>query len=250
MKIVHYLLSTLYTIYFGMILIIFHVLQVIAFHLFGYKAQQKVVHVLNFFITKGWLLTGTTVKFTNPHDLPTNRPIVFVANHQSMFDIPPIIYHLRKHTPIFVSKIELAKGIPSISYNLRKSGAALIDRKDGKQAIMEIARLAKFIQANNYAATIFPEGTRSRNGQMKPFAAGGIATLLKRAPDALVVPIAINGTGKFTPSGKLFPLNAFSKIEFAVLTPIEPKGVPIEEITQKSQEAIQHYFDTHKTYTY
>ena len=39
----------------------------------------------------------------------------------------PIIWFMRRHTPIFVSKIELAHGIPGVSYNLRKSGAALID---------------------------------------------------------------------------------------------------------------------------
>ncbi len=249
-KISDYLLSTIYTLYFGMILIIFHVLQVIAFNIFGHKAQQKVVHFLNFFITKGWLLTGTTVHFNDNPAIPSHRPVLFLANHQSMFDIPPIIWHLRRHTPIFVSKIELSKGIPSISYNLRKSGAALINRKDSKQAIMEIARLGKFIQENNYAATIFPEGTRSRHGQMKPFAVGGIATLLKRAPDAIVVPIAINGTGKFTPSGKLFPLTSFSRIEFNVLDPIEPKGIPAEDLTRMAQEAIQDYFNKHENPSY
>jgi 1-acyl-sn-glycerol-3-phosphate acyltransferase len=249
-KISDYLLSTVYSLYFGMILIIFHVVQIIAFNIFGHKTQQKVVHILNFFITKGWLLTGTTVRFNQNHAIPENRPVLFLANHQSMFDIPPIIWHLRKYTPIFVSKIELAKGIPSISYNLRKSGAALINRQDSKQAIMEIARLGKFIQENNYAATIFPEGTRSRNGQMKPFAVGGIATLLKRAPDAIVVPIAINGTGRFTPSGKLFPLTSFSKIEFNVLEPIEPKGLPAEDLTRMVQESIQRYFDQHEAPSY
>lgn len=249
-KISDYLLSTIYSLYFGMILIIFHLLQIIAFNIFGHKAQQKVVHLLNFFITKGWLLTGTVVRFNHNPNIPDNRPILFLANHQSMFDIPPIIWHLRKYTPIFVSKIELSKGIPSISYNLRKSGAALINRKDSKQAIMEIARLGKFIQENNYAATIFPEGTRSRNGQMKPFAVGGIATLLKRAPDAIVVPIAINGTGKFTPSGKLFPLSSFTKIEFNVLAPIEPKGVPVEDLTNMAQQAIQDHFDHHERPSY
>ena len=99
-----------------------------------------------------------------------------------MFDISPIIWFLRRHTPTFVSKVELAHGIPGVSYNLRKSGAALIDRKDPKQAIVEIARLGKLIQQENLSAVIFPEGTRSASGQMRPFVTGGVATLLKRAP--------------------------------------------------------------------
>jgi 1-acyl-sn-glycerol-3-phosphate acyltransferase len=238
-KMIDYILSLVYLVYFGLLLVVFHVFQLIAFTIFGRNAQQKVVFVLNFFITYGWYITGTTVKFTQMFELPTGRSIIFVTNHQSTFDIPAIYWFLRKHQPIFVSKIELAKGIPSISYNLRKSKAALIDRKDGKQAVNEILRLSKYIGENNYSAVIFPEGTRSRTGEMKPFAAGGINALLKKAPNALVVPIAIKGNNKFDPKGGLFPLVSFSKLSWTVLEPIEPKGKTGEEIANLAHEAIR-----------
>ncbi|WP_266368363.1 lysophospholipid acyltransferase family protein [Tellurirhabdus rosea] len=237
-KIFDYLLSAVYLLYFGLILVIFHLGQVVAYNVFGRKAQKTVVDWLNASITFGWLLTGSTVRFRNRHHLPTDRPIIFVANHQSMFDIPPIIWFLRRHWPTFVSKIELAKGIPSISYNLRKSGAALINRKDGKQAVVEIARLAKLIQSENHSAVIFPEGTRSATGTMRPFAVGGVSTLLKRAPKALVVPIAIDGTGRFNPKG-VFPLRSFTRMTFTVLSPIEPADQPIEEVVKRAEEAIR-----------
>jgi 1-acyl-sn-glycerol-3-phosphate acyltransferase len=242
-KTLDYIISGIYLIYFGLLLVIFHVLQVIAFNVFGRNAQQKVVFVLNFFITYGWYLTGTTVKFRQLFDLPTNRPIIFVANHQSTFDIPAMYWFLRKYKPVFVSKIELAKGIPSISYNLHKSNAALIDRKDGKQAVSEILKLSKYVSDNNFSAVIFPEGTRSRSGIMKPFAAGGINALLKKAPTALVVPIAIQGNNLFDPNKGLFPLVSFSKLSWTVLEPIEPKGKNGEEIAQLSQNAIQQILD-------
>jgi 1-acyl-sn-glycerol-3-phosphate acyltransferase len=242
-KIIDYILGSVYLVYFGLLLVVFHVLQVIAFTIFGKNAQQKVVFVLNFFITYGWYLTGTRVKFTQSFQLPTDRSIVFIANHQSTFDIPAIYWFLRKHQPIFVSKIELAKGIPSISYNLRKSNSALIDRKDGKQAVSEILRLSKYIGENNYSAVIFPEGTRSRTGEMKPFAAGGINALLKKAPNALVVPIAIKGNNKFDPNGRLFPLVSFSKLSWTVLEPIEPKGKTGEEIANLAHETIRIALD-------
>ena len=66
---------------------------------------------------------------------------MIVANHQSMNDIPPIIWYLRKHHPKFVSKMELGKGIPSVSYNLVHGGSVLIDRKNSKQAIGQIGKL-------------------------------------------------------------------------------------------------------------
>ena len=238
-KILDYVLSCIYLLYFGLVLVIFHLAQVIAFNLFGRPAHKKMVDWMNASIAYGWYLTGSTIQFNDRPDLPTDRPIIFVANHQSMFDISPIIWFLRRHTPTFVSKIELAHGIPGVSYNLRKSGAALIDRKDPKQAIIEIARLGKLIQQHNYSAMIFPEGTRSRSatGQMKPFVTGGVATLLKRAPNALVVPIAVRGTGHFNPTG-LFPLTSFSRMSWQVLPGIDPAGRTPDEVVRLSQEAI------------
>jgi len=125
---------------------------------------------------------------------------------------------------------------------LRKSGAALINRKDGKQAITEIARLGKLIQDEKSSAIIFPEGTRTASGIMKPFVAGGVATLLKRAPDALIVPVAINGTGSFNPKGT-FPLKSFSNLSWTALPGIEPSGKKVEDVLAEAQAAIQKVLD-------
>lgn len=237
-KILDYVLSSIYLIHFGLTLLVFHILQVVAFNVFGKKAHKVVVDYLNFTLTFGLYLTGARIKLLNVSNIPDNRTIIFVANHQSTFDVPAIYWFLRKYHPRFVSKIELAKGVPSISYNLRKSGAALIDRKDGKQAITEIARLGKLIYEEKSSVIIFPEGTRTASGIMRPFAPGGVATLLKRAPDALIVPVAINGTGAFNPKGT-FPLKSFSNLSWTVLPAIEPAGRKAEEILAEAQEAIR-----------
>lgn len=237
-KIIDYLLSIIYLIHFGLTLLIFHVLQIIALNIFGKKTHEKIVDCLNFFLTYGLYLTGSTVTLKNRAIIPDDRPIIFVANHQSTFDIPALIWFLRKRHPLFVSKIELAKGIPSISYNLRKSGAALINRKDGKQAVSEILRLGNLIKETTGAAIIFPEGTRTASGIMKPFVAGGVATLLKKAPNALIIPVAVDGTGSFNPKG-IFPLKSFSKLSWTALPAIEPAGRKVEEILLEAQEAIR-----------
>jgi 1-acyl-sn-glycerol-3-phosphate acyltransferase len=240
--IVDYFLSAIYLIHFGLCLLVFHVLQVVALNVFGKKVHKKIVDCLNFFLTYGLYLTGSSISLINRATLPADRTIIFVANHQSTFDIPAIIWFLRKYHPRFVAKIELSTGVPSISYNLRKSGAALIDRKDGKQAIVEIAKLGKLIHDEKTSAIIFPEGTRTASGIMKPFVAGGVATLLKRAPDALIVPVAINGTGWLNPKG-IFPLRSFSKLSWTVLPVIEPSGKKVEDILTEAQESIQFELD-------
>ena len=236
-KALDYILSTIYLVYFFSILIIFHPIQVICYHFFGQRVHQKSVHVMNFFLLHGVIILGTRLSFIEKTKLPTDKPIIFVANHQSLFDIIGMIWYLRQHFPIFVSKIELAKGIPSISYNLRKSGAAIIDRTDGKQATVEIAKMGKMIEKTHFSACIFPEGTRSRTGTMKPFAVGGVAILLKKSPNALVVPIAIENVNKFNPKS-YFPLVSFQHLIWTVLTPIERMDKLPEEIVEEARLAI------------
>src|SRR5690554_4674590 len=216
-----YLLTPIHYLAFIILLLVFHPIQWLSLKLGGYQAHKRTVDLLNLGLLSTYYLLGNTVRFENPFSLPTDRSILFVANHQSMYDIPPLIYHLQKHHAKFISKIELASGIPSISFNLRHGGGANIDRKDSKQSIAEILNLANTMKMRRWSAFIFPEGTRSKTGQMKNFNVGGIATIMKKNPDALIVPIAINNSWKMMRYG-FFPLNTFIAMTWEVLPPIHP----------------------------
>ena len=117
-----YFLSPFALIAFYLVLVIFQPLQWISLKLFGYSAHKRVVDVLNLFLLRTFNILGNRVIFINKQNLPLGRPLIFVANHQSLGDIPPLIYYLRKYHAKFISKIELTKGIPSISYNLKHGG--------------------------------------------------------------------------------------------------------------------------------
>lgn len=233
-----YILTPIHYLYFGLILVVFHPIQWLSLKWGGYASHKRSVDILNWFLTSSCYILGNTVKFINNQHLPTNRSIIFIANHQSMYDIPPLIYFLRKYHAKFISKIELASGIPSISFNLKHGGAANIDRKDPKQSIAEILKLAHNMKEKTWSTLIFPEGTRSKTGIMKPFAIGGIATILKKVPDALIVPIVINNSWKMVQYG-FFPLHTFSPMSWEVLTPIEPEGLTAEEAVKLAEEAIK-----------
>jgi 1-acyl-sn-glycerol-3-phosphate acyltransferase len=220
-KIIAILFSVIFYLSFGLLLLIFHGIQVIALNLFGYQAHKVSVDILNFFLLRCLNLLGARIHFNNPFDLPTNRPLIIVANHQNTFDIPPLIWHLRKHHLKFVSKKELGKGIPSVSYNLRNGGSALIDRKKPRKAVDEIDRHAQLLSKNNWSTLIFPEGTRSKTGIPKKFKNKGLQTLIEKMPNVLVVPIAINNSWKFNRWGN-FPLPLAIKIKFDVHQPVEP----------------------------
>ena len=240
---IRYVFSTVYFVYFCLLLLFFHGWQHLAFRLGGRRAQKRVSDWMNALIMYGWVLTGSGHRFRVVGTLPTGQPLIFVANHQSMFDISPIAWYLRRHNPVFVSKLELGRGTPAVSYNLRQSGAALVDRNDPRQALAELTRLGQRLQAGGCSVVIFPEGTRSRDGKPRPFTSGGLAILLRNCPTALVVPVAIAGTGHFNPEG-LFPLRPFSRMTWTVLPPLNPVGHTAETLVRQAESLIMTCLDT------
>jgi len=232
-----YPLSALAMLLFFLGLIVFHPIQWVCFNVFGYQAHKKSVDYLNFCLLRVANLIGTTFKFENREDIPENSPLIVVANHQSLYDIIGIIWFLRKFHPKFVSKKELGKGIPSISYNLNHGGSVLIDRKDPKQAIPTIKKLADYIELHKRTAVIFPEGTRSKDGKPKEFAQSGLKILCKYAPSAYVVPITINGSWKLVKFG-FFPLGLGNRITFTVHKPMAVKDFSFEDLMTRTEAAI------------
>jgi 1-acyl-sn-glycerol-3-phosphate acyltransferase len=233
-----YLLTPVFHFYYGLVLLLFHPVQVLALHIFGEPTRKKTVDILNFLLIKGLLLLGCKVKFSGFGKIPDNRPLIIVSNHQSMYDIPAIVCGFKKYNPKFISKKELGKNIPSISYNLKHGKSALIDRKNPTQAIKEIFKLGQHIQENNYAACIFPEGTRSKTGQVKKFMSAGVNTLIQAAPSAVIVPFVIDGHSQLMYKG-YFPLKFGQKIIYTVLDPIEPGGQTVDEILNHVQSSIK-----------
>ncbi|MFV0554590.1 MAG: lysophospholipid acyltransferase family protein, partial [Mangrovibacterium sp.] len=132
----------------------------------------------------------------------------------------------------------LEKGIPSVSYNLKVGGSALIDRKNARQSITEIARLGKLVEKENAAVSIFPEGTRTKNGKMRTFQSSGVTTLMKYIPSALVVPVAIQGHYEFGKNG-FYPFPWGVRMTYTALTPIDTAGKTGEEVTLEAENAIR-----------
>ncbi len=200
-----YPFTVLFYLCFGLTLVFFHLAQWITFNLLGYQAHKKTVDIMNWFILACLRILGTRFNFDKPINIPKNIPVIIVANHQSLWDIPPIIWYLRKLHPKFIAKKELAKGVPGVSYNLRHGGSVLIDRKDPKQAMNQIKKIAEYISNTHRSVVIFPEGTRSKTGTPGPFKKKGLETLVTYASNAYVLPITINNSWKLQRYG-MFPV--------------------------------------------
>lgn len=219
-KLLSYPLSIVYNICFLLTLVIFHPIQWVCFNVFGYQAHKKSVDALQFFLLRCANVLGTRFTFNNTHHIPLNTPLIIVANHQSMYDISPLMWYLRKHHVKFISKKELGKGIPSVSYNLRHGGSVLIDRKNPRQSLPAIMKFGEYIETNKRAAVIFPEGTRSKDGKPKAFQTRGLEILFKKTPSALVVPVTINNSWKLQRYGK-FPMGIGAHIKLTVHKPLK-----------------------------
>jgi 1-acyl-sn-glycerol-3-phosphate acyltransferase len=217
-KLLAYPLSALYYFSFGSILVIFHGLQWLSFYGLGYTAHKFTLDFLNYLILRCLNLLGTRIVFDLMEELPVKQSIIFVVNHQSTYDIPPIIWYLRKFHPKFISKKELGKGIPSVSFNLRHGGSVLIDRKKPKLVLNQIKAFGKRLYKKNHSAVIFPEGTRSKNGVPKKFQKSGLLSLFETMPEAVVVPISVGNSWKFG-SNNYFPMPLGIKLHLTVHRP-------------------------------
>lgn len=236
-KILSYPITFVYYLVFLLLLVLFHPIQWICLNVFGYQAHKKSVDILNLGLVRTTHLLGTRYTVTGREKIPDGVPLIIVANHQSMYDIPAIIWFLRKFHPKFISKKELGKGIPSVSYNLRHGGSVLIDRKDPKQALPAIKGMADYIEKHKRSAVIFPEGTRSKTGVPKRFSENGLKILCKYAPSAYIVPVSINNSWKLVRFGQ-FPLGLGCHLTFTVQEPFPVKGIPFEEVMKRTENAV------------
>lgn len=155
-----------------------------------------------------------------------------------MFDIIAISWFMRKHHPKFISKVELGSGWPSVSFNLRHGGSVLIDRQNPRQSIPALIKFSKYIAQYKRSAVIFPEGTRSKTGELKPFSTTGLKILFKNIPDALVVPVTINNSWKLLKYGS-FPVNAGINLSLTVQEPIAVSSMTDDELLMETEQRIK-----------
>ena len=191
----HRVLSWVATLFFlpvfAIILLVFDVAQRVA-NLFGQRAQEHVAGVLQWTLLQAFRICGVTFTVERAPEVERWTSYIIISNHQSMFDIVLLGSVLYSNFPKYVSKDSLARRIPSISYNLRNGGHVLIDRGDPESAEAGIRELGRRVRTDRCSGLIFPEGTRARTGDLKPFKPRGTLALLEEAPQTPVVTVAID----------------------------------------------------------
>ena len=230
-------LTVIYYLAFFTTLVVFQAIQWVCHYGFGYTAHKRSVDILNAMLIGCMGLIGTRIRFNNPHKLNKSQPHIIVCNHQSLYEIPPLIWYLRRLHPKFISKIELGRGIPSVSFNLRHGGSLLIDRDKAKDALVAIEDYANKLSSYKHSTIIFPEGTRSGSATPRRFRLGGLITLFENMPEALVLPLSISHSWKLIKWGN-FPIMPGVTMRFTVHEPIPVKGQKANELAARVEQII------------
>ena len=157
---------------------------------------------IHFYVAKPWArvilwLSGVKVDASGCENVEAGVPRIYMANHQSYFDILGLLAYL----PVdfkFLMKQELMR-IPVFGFAMKRAGYIGIERNDPRKAVKSIHEAAQRIK-DGASVLIFPEGTRSVDGHLQDFKRGGFKLALKSGSD--IVPVVIKGSMRVLPKGR------------------------------------------------
>ncbi len=171
------------------------------------------------------IISGIRVKITGLENIDRKAVYVFASNHSSQIDITALQWGVPNRLSMIFKK-ELAR-IPFFGWQLYLGPYVVVDRKD-PQAAMKSLQRAKWIMDNKkISVLVFPEGTRSKTGEVQSFKRG--AFYLAAHSGYPIVPITINGTGKIMPKGT-------SKLKSGTVYLHFDKPIPTDNIKSKPEE--------------
>lgn len=178
-------------------------------------------------IARNWARTllriaGVRVQVIGEENVLTDRPQIFMSNHQSDFDIFAVLGHIPGEFR-WIAKKELFR-VPVFGHAMKAAGYIPIDRKNHAKAMQSIAKAVEKIK-DNRSVMSFPEGTRSVDGAIGPFKPGMF--LLAMQAGVPIVPVTIIGANRVWPKRSLNikPGN----IVIVIDKPIDVSNYPLEK---------------------
>ncbi|MDR9416525.1 MAG: lysophospholipid acyltransferase family protein [Gracilimonas sp.] len=205
--------------YFSLLFLIFFVIISLVFLItFPFDKYRKAPNFTLSIMARCMMVASPswTMEFEGTEKFDPSKPTVFVSNHQSFLDMA-LIYHLPWKMK-WVSKRSLTY-IPVMGWLVWLTGHLTINRKS-KTALKKLDNLVEPL-TDLVPVMIFPEGTRTMNGELKPFKNGPF--LLAQEHGFLLQPMVIDGGYEAMPPGSA-KLNPNVKFKLKVMEPIDPNG--------------------------
>lgn len=168
-------------------------------------------------------LSGAKVKVFGQENIPSDKPVVFISNHQGNFDIALFMSHINKPKG-YIAKIEMKK-LPVIRNWMKYMNCVFMDRSNIRKSAEAIVEGVNIIK-KGYSLVIFPEGTRSKGDKIGEFKAGSFKLATKsKAP---IIPVTIKGSYKLMEANgsKIKP----AEVEIYIHPPIDTVGLSKEEL--------------------
>lgn len=175
---------------------------------------------------KDWLrplidMAGVDFVVSGQEKIPLNEPVIFTPNHAGAFDIPAIVL-TAPVSPIFMAKKELGQ-IPFLKVWMDAVDCVFVDRSNKKSAHSSLQQAIDAV-SNGKSLVIFPEGTRSKTGEMGEFRGGAMKIAMNTG--AKVVPVLIEGTReRLEETGNV----TAGTVYVTYLDPIETEGLTKDE---------------------
>lgn len=187
----------------------------------------------------GLALAGVDVAVLDGEQyLTSDRPCVFVFNHQSKLDLPVLI-HLVRGQATGVAKKEI-RDLPLFGSILSAGGVVFIDRGDAGKAIEQLEPVVRKIQDEKFSLVVAPEGTRSATPRIGPFKKGPFHIAMQAGVP--VVPVVLRNAGEIMWRGS--QLIKPGTVEVQVLPPIDTSDWRPETVDEHAEEVRQQFIST------
>jgi 1-acyl-sn-glycerol-3-phosphate acyltransferase len=205
--------------------------------------ENKAHKVANLWAKMLLKLTSIRVDVIGRENVMRDRPQIFMANHQSDFDILIVLAHIPGQFR-WIVKRELFK-IPIFGKAMKSAGYIEIDRQNHAQAMKSMEEAAQKIREGKSVVT-FPEGTRSKDGTIRPFKQGLFHLAIRAGVP--IIPISIIGASEIMPKRTLMVKPG--RITMVIDKPVEVTGYSIEtraELIERVRDIIVRNFKTYRT---
>jgi 1-acyl-sn-glycerol-3-phosphate acyltransferase len=169
-------------------------------------------------------LCGQKTAVLGWEDLPEpirarREPVIFMSNHESNLD-PPVLVSAIPIPAVFLAKKELMWMVP-VGWAAKAAGTIFVDRSNRERAIASLHHAAQEIRGGK-SVIIFPEGTRTRTGDLGPFKKGGF--VMAEEAGVRIVPLATVGGRGMLPPGAMYIRPGRYVLAFGA--PVDPRAFP------------------------
>lgn len=193
-------------------------------------SSPTIERIIKFWSGLGLRLAGIDLHVIGAEQVDKSRSYVCVANHISMIDI--FAHFSGIPVPIrFLAKAELFR-IPLLAGAMRAVGIVEVDRKAGGLRLDELNRQATEAIERGRSLIVYPEGTRSRDGVMKPFKKG--AFTIAALAELPLLPTTIHGTHEAMPADSWFIHGG--NVTLVIDPPVETAGLERQEVGRVRDE--------------